>query len=352
METPKILVVDDDESLRNIIAGFLALLNYEIIHACNGVEALEKTREHYPDVILLDVTMPEMDGIEVLKRLKNDEETSIIPVVMVTASDERQIRINAIDLGVDEFLAKPTDVMELRARVTSLLKVKAYNDYMRSYQKELETEVEKQTKDIKFALQKAKDSSYETIYILSRAAEYRDEDTGSHILRVSHYSAVIAEGLGQDKDNVENILYGALMHDVGKIGIPDRILLKPGELTIEEFNIVQGHVCIGSHILEGSASAFIKTGEEIARYHHEKWDGSGYPEGRRGLEIPLSSRIVAIADVFDALTTKRVYKDAFSAEKASVVIEEGRGRHLDPEIVEVFFALFDKVMKIKETYLD
>lgn len=349
---PKILVVDDEEMIRDMINDILAPLGYEIIQACNGLEALEMVDAKSPDIVLLDVTMPKMNGFEVLKRIKESEDTRKIPVVMITALNELQIRIKAIELGVDDFLSKPMDIIELRARVKSLLKVKAYNDHMVSYQKELESEVAKRTKEVQLALEKAKAASYETIYILSRAAEYRDEDTGSHLRRVSNYAAAIARKTSNSEEYIETILYGAPLHDVGKIGIPDSILMKPGKLDPEEFEIMKDHVKIGGLILKGSNSELIKRGEEIALFHHEKWDGSGYPNGLKAGEIPLSGRIVAVADVFDALTTRRPYKESFSLDKAVGIIREGNGSHLDPEIVDIFFDIFDEIVAIKDKYQD
>lgn len=352
MQKPKILVIDDEEMIRDMIDDMLTPLNFEVFQACDGEDGLVKVKEISPDVVLLDVTMPRLDGFAVLKHIKESEETKIIPVVMITALNELQTRIKAIEIGVDDFLSKPMDIMELRARVKSLVKVKAYNDHMRNYQKELEIEVAKRTKEVQLALNKAKDASYETVFILSRAAEYRDEDTGSHILRVSHYAAAIARKIGLDDDEVETILYGAPMHDVGKIGIPDKILMKPGKLEPEELKIMREHVTIGGLILRDSQSEFIKRGEEIALTHHEKWNGKGYPKGIKGEEIPLSGRIIAVADVFDALTTKRPYKEAFPLEKAYAIIKEGHGTDFDPDIVDAFFEIIDEILEIKAKYKD
>ncbi len=352
MEINRILIIDDEEMIRDMINEMLTPLGYEVELACDGEDGLQKVKEFSPDVILLDVTMPKLDGFGVLKNLKENSETKIIPVVMITALNELQSRIRAIEIGVDDFLSKPLDIMELRARVKSLIKVKKYNDYMRNYQKELEAEVEKRTKEVELAYKKAKDASYETVYILSRAAEYRDEDTGMHILRVSHFSEALAKKVGLDENEVEEILYGAPMHDVGKIGIPDNILMKPGKLTPEEFKIMKEHVTIGGQILHGSNSAFIKKGEEIALTHHEKWDGEGYPKGISGTNIPLSGRIIAVTDVFDALTNKRPYKKPFPLEKAFQIIREGIGNHFDPSIVKSFFEIQDEILSIKDKYKD
>ncbi len=349
---PKILVVDDEVRNLRLMEAMLIPLGYEVILAGDGEEALEKVMALPPDVILLDVMMPRMDGFEVARRLKEDEETAIIPIVMVTALREVEDRVKALEVGADDFLSKPVERIELRARVQSLLKVKAYNDHMRDYQKELEAEVAKRTEQLRRAFEQIKAASLDTIYRLSRAAEYKDEDTGAHILRMSNYSAAVARQMGQDKVTVEAILYAAPMHDVGKIGIPDRILLKPGKLDPEEWEMMKQHTVIGGRILEGSDADFIKLAKVIACTHHERWDGSGYPRGLKGVEIPLAGRIVAIADVFDALMSKRPYKEPFSQEKSFTIIKESRGSHFDPDVVDAFFAVQDEILSIKERYKD
>jgi putative two-component system response regulator len=288
----------------------------------------------------------------VSRRLKGDEATAIIPIVMVTALEEVEDRIEALEAGADDFLSKPVDKTELKARVQSLLKVKAYNDHIRNYQKELETEVAKRTNQLRKAYKKIRASSLETIYRLSKAAEYKDKDTGSHILRMSHYSAAVARKMGLKEVNVEAILYASPMHDVGKIGTPDRILLKPGKLNKNEWEIMKQHASNGGQILAGSDAGFIKLADVIALTHHEKWDGSGYPKGLKGLKIPLVARIVAIADVFDALTSKRPYKEPFSLEKSYSIIKECRGNHFDPDVVDAFFAIEDEILSIREKYKD
>jgi putative two-component system response regulator len=244
------------------------------------------------------------------------------------------------------------DKTEIRARVSSLLKVKAYNDHMRHYQKELEAEVAKRTEQLRQAFEKIKESSLDTIYRLSRAAEYKDEETGAHIRRMSHSSAAVARRLGLDDHAVEVILYASPMHDVGKIGIPDHVLLKPGKLSVEEREIMKQHTFIGARILAGSDADFIRLGEVVALTHHEKWDGSGYPRGLQGLEIPQAGRISAIADVFDALTSKRPYKEAFSLEKSLDIIRGGRGSHFDPDVVDAFLAILDEILAIREKHKD
>lgn len=347
---PKILVVDDEERNRRLMEAMLLPLDYQVILARDGEEALAKVREIPPDVILLDIMMPKMDGFEVVRQLKKEAKT--IPVVMVTALREVEDRIKALDAGADDFLTKPVDKTELRARVSSLLKVKAYNDYMRNYQEELEVEVARRTEQLRQALEEVKAASLDTIYRLSRAAEYKDEETGAHIQRMSHYAAAVARRMGLNEETVETILYAAPMHDVGKIGIPDYILLKPGKLEPDEWEIMKQHTIIGAKILEGSKAEFIKLANVIALSHHEKWDGSGYPQGLKGSKIPIAGRITAITDVFDALTSRRPYKEPFSVEKSLSIIKECRGSHFDPEVVDAFFAVKKRVLDIKEEYKD
>lgn len=349
----RILVVDDEDRNLRLMEAMLTPLGYEVILAHDGEEALQKVKEIPPDVVLLDVMMPRMDGFEVARRLKEDEETTIIPIVMVTALREVEDRVKALEVGADDFLSKPVEKTELRARVQSLLKVKAYNDHMRDYQKELEAEVASRIDRLRQALEKIKAASLDTIYRLSRAAEYKDEDTGAHIRRMSHYAAAVARKMGLNESTVETILYAAPMHDIGKIGIPDRILLKPGKLDPDEWEIMRQHTVIGGGILEGSDTGFIQLAEVLALSHHEKWDGSGYPKGLKGSEIPLAGRITAIADVFDALTSKRPYrKEPFSLEKTFAFIKKGRGSHFDPKVVDAFFAIEAEILIIKEQYKD
>lgn len=346
----RILVVDDDERNLRIIEAMLIPQGYDVLLAQNGYEALKIAREQMPDVILLDIMMPQIDGFEVAKQLKADEGTKIIPIVMVTALREVEDRVKALEAGADDFLSKPVEKIELRARVSSLLKVKAYNDYMRDYQKKLEAAVEKRTEQLTKAVQKLRLASLDTVQRLSHAAEYKDEDTGTHIKRMSNYAVAIARKMGLPDKTVETILYASPMHDIGKIGIPDRVLLKPGKLDPDEWEIMKTHTTIGASILHGSDAEFIQLAEVIALTHHEKWDGTGYPKGLKGHKIPIAGHITAIADVFDALVSKRPYKEAFPVEKAFQIIKDSRGTHFNPELVNVFFSIQQEILDIKEHY--
>jgi len=349
---PCIMVVDDEEPIRKLLRVNLSVDGYDVITATDGSSALEILEQHKPDLVILDAMMPKVDGFAVAERLKRGDETRVIPIVMVTALRETGDRVKAWELGIDGFLTKPVEEMELMTMVNSLLKVKDYNDHLRDHQRELEAELAKKTEELQRAFQKTRTASLETIYRLSRAAEYRDEDTGAHIQRVSHYAAATARQIGLDDESVESILYAAPMHDVGKIGIPDRILQKPGKLDPDEWEIMKKHTIIGAQILSGSDADFIELAGVIALTHHEKWDGNGYPKGLKGTNIPLAGRITAIADVFDALTSKRPYKEPFSVEESLGIIEKGRGSHFDPKVVDAFFAIKDEILSIKEKYKD
>ena len=346
----KILIVDDEDKHRRLIEALLAPLGYQTLVATSGEEAIRKSRTESPDLVLLDIRIPGTGGFEIARQLKQDEMTNMIPIVMVTALDEAQDRVKALEAGADDFLSKPVDQAELQARVRSLLLVKAHNDHMRHYQQELQEEVANRTRDLEQALQRIKSASLETLHRLARAAEYKDKDTGGHIQRVAHYAASIGRQMGLEDSMVENVFHAAPMHDVGKIGIPDHILLKPGPLSPDEWEVMKLHTAIGGRILAGSVFEFIRLGETVALSHHEKWDGTGYPRGLWGTEIPLAGRILAVADVFDGLTSRRPYKAALPVNNSLEIMKDGRGKHFDPEVVDAFFAVQDKILRIREEY--
>lgn len=345
--SPVVLIVDDQPQNIELLEAYLIPHDYKILTASNGKEALDTLAAHPVDLILLDVMMPEMDGFEVTRRVRLDDTLQDIPIMLVTALREPEDRVKGIEAGCNDFLSKPVDKNELLARVSSLLKVKAYNDLKNNYEKELVLEVAKKTEELKEALETITKSSLETIHRLSVAAEYKDEDTAAHVKRMSLYCAAIARQMGFDEHSIKTILYASPMHDIGKIGTPDNILLKPDKLDPQEWEIMKQHSLIGANILKGSDAKFIKLGEIIAFTHHEKWDGSGYPNGLKGTEIPIEGRITAVADVFDALLSKRPYKEAFSNEKTLAIMREGRGVHFDPEVLDAFFAIQDKLFAIR-----
>ena len=348
--TGAVLVVDDQDFNLRLLEALLTPLGHKVRFAVDGIDCLEKVREEKPDIILLDIMMPRMDGFETAARLKGNPETKNIPVVMVTSLTEVDERIKALECGANDFLSKPVNELELRARVNSLLEVKAYHDHMQDYQRKLESEVARRTEDLQKAFAAIKSASLETIFRLARAAEFKDDDTGEHIIRIGHFSAAIARHMGLSEHEVETILYAAPMHDVGKIATPDAILRKAGKLDADEWRIMQQHARQGALILEGSDSELLQMAESIALTHHEKWDSSGYPQGLKGTDIPIAGRITAIADVFDALTSKRPYKEPFSLQKSLDIIRESRGSHFDPQVVDAFFSIIDVIQGIKLEY--
>jgi putative two-component system response regulator len=349
---PVILLVDDQLPNIELLEAYLLPLGYEIFRAETGEEALLILADNQIDLVLLDVMMPGMDGFEVTRRIKQDAALRLTPIILVTALRETQDRVKGIEAGCDDFISKPIDKMEVLARVRSLLKIKAYNDLLLNYRKELEAEVTARTGELKLALDRVKTASLDTIYRLSMAAEYKDENTGAHIKRISRYSAAVARRLGLDESMIEAILYASPMHDVGKIGIPDAILLKPAPLDPAEREIMDQHTVIGAKILADSESEFIRMGETIALSHHERWDGSGYPKGLKGLEIPIAARIVATTDAFDALISQRPYQEPVAVEQALDIIREGSGTHFDKEVVDAFLAIQDEILDIRKLFND
>ncbi|AKG53519.1 response regulator [Dehalogenimonas sp. WBC-2] len=344
-DKPVILAVDDRPQNIELLEAFLIPQGYEIIKAANGEEALGKLSTNQVDLILLDVMMPGMDGFEVIRRVRQSTTNCLIPIILITALRETIDRVKGIEAGCDDFISKPFDKMELLARVRSLLKVKAYNDLMNSYQEELESEVRKRTEELNRALERIKAASLDTIFRLSMAAEYKNHDN-IHIKRVSSYCVAIARHMGLNTNIIESILYAAPMLDLGKIGIPDAIMLKPVKLDPLEWEIMKLHTVIGAKILHGSDAEFISLGETMALSHHEKWDGSGYPNRLKGKEIPIAARIAAVADAFDALISKRPYKEPLSFEKSLSIIKEGEGSHFDPDVVDAFFAIQAEILSI------
>jgi putative two-component system response regulator len=345
-----ILIVDDYPQNIKLLEAYLLPCGYELLKAASGEEALAKLVGNQIDLILLDVMMPDIDGFEVTRRIRQDDNNHLLPIILVTALRETEDRVKGIEAGCDDFISKPVDKTELLARIRSLLKIKDYNDLRSNYQKELECEVNKRTGELKHASDRLRAASLDTIFRLSVASEYKDQDTGSHIKRMSRYCAAVARRMGLDENTVTAILHAAPMHDIGKIGIPDKILAKPGKLDLVEQEIMKLHTVIGAKILSGSDEEFIKLGGVIALSHHEKWDGSGYPNGLKGTAIPISGRIAAIADVFDALTSRRPYKEPFSLEKSLVIIKSWRGSYFDPEVVDTFIAILDEILAIKKEY--
>lgn len=355
-KSKRILIVDDDRQNCDLLEAMLKMFGHESEIAMDGFEALGKLSLDI-DLVLLDVMMPGMDGFEVARQIRCNPQYGDLPIIIVTALGSKEDRLRAVEAGANDFISKPIDKIELRARTASLLKMKEHQDAIKHYQNELEDRVEKRTSELRQSLLdniRAHRETYQayldTIRRLAIAAEYKDEDTADHIKRMSSYSTLLAQCLHLPPGEVELICNASPMHDVGKIGIPDHILLKPGGFDPEEWVVMKQHTVIGGYILQNSSSKLLQAGEVIALSHHEKWDGSGYPKGLAGENIPLWGRICAVADVFDALTSKRPYKEAFSNEKSLEIMKEKRGTHFEPKLVDLFMGNLSDVFEIQEKY--
>lgn len=333
-----ILVVDDTPGNIQILNGVLRS-HYRVKAAPNGEKAIKIAQSNtQPDIILLDIMMPDMDGYEVCRKLKANPGTEKIPIIFVTALTEAEDEKKGLDLGAVDYITKPINPAIVLARVRTHL---ALYDQTR----ELEHKVQERTAELN-------STRLEIIRRLGRAAEYKDNETGLHVIRMSHYSRLIATHINANEEWVECLFNAAPMHDIGKIGIPDANLLKPGELDDREWAVMRKHPEFGGEIIGDNDSELMKMAKEIAINHHEKWDGSGYPKGLQGEDIPLTARIIAIADVFDALTTERPYKKAWSVERAVTFIDDNCGSHFDPDLVIAFQKALPEILTIKDQYAE
>jgi two-component system response regulator RpfG len=342
-----VMVVDDQSTGRAILEQVVRGLDERVVVEgfARPVDAVVWATRHVSDLVLVDYMMPEMDGIEFVKRLRALPGYEHVPIVMITVHDDRKVRYAALDAGITDFLTKPIDARECLARCRNLLTLRRQHVVLEDRRRLLEHMVEDATREVR-------EREKETLLRLARAGEFRDEETGYHLIRMSRYSRLIATAIGLEHDDAETVELAAPLHDIGKIGIPDHILLKADKLDSAEWEVMRRHPVIGHEILKGSASKYVRMGALIALGHHEKYDGSGYPNGLVGDHIPLCARIVAVADVYDALTSVRPYKNAWSSEQAFEYVTSQAGRHFDPHMVEAFSGMKKQVLQVQHEWRD
>jgi putative two-component system response regulator len=342
----KILIVDDLIDNVLLLEGILIEAGYIFIQSITDPrETVRVYQEFKPDIVLLDLNMPHMSGMEVLKQLHEIEQETYPSVMILTAQTDHQSKLNALEAGAQDFISKPFDLMEITLRIKKMLEIKVLNKQLQAHNQSLEELVDLRTKELQ-------ETRMEAIHRLGRAAEYRDNETGMHVIRMSRYAARLAHEIGLSKEECDIILQASPMHDLGKIGIPDSVLLKPAGLDKDEWKVMQSHSEIGAKILSRGKNKLTKKARIIAQYHHEKWDGTGYPNGISGTKIPLDARIVAIADCFDALTSSRPYKKAWSVEDTMNEMDNSSGTQFDPALMGSFQKILPDILKIKENIPD
>lgn len=341
-----IALIDDTQINLTLLWHLVKRLElYEPVSFLNPIEGLDWCLANDPELIIVDYMMPELNGIEFIKKIRLDTSKKDTPILMVTANDNNNVRYEALESGATDFLNKPIDKTEFMIRVRNMLNLRSSQRKLSDKAAWLAEEVNKATREIR-------NREQEIIFRLSKAAEYRDPETGGHIKRMAHYSKHIATQMGLETAIQNLILEAAPMHDIGKVGIPDAILLKPGKLDEAEFELMKEHPKIGYDILSGSSSKLMQLGAIIALTHHEKYNGSGYPNSLKGDKTPIYGQIIAVADVFDALTSERPYKRPWSIESSVQFLKDGSGQHFKPECVDAFLKDWDNVLAIKERFVD
>ena len=336
----KILIVDDEPTSIRLLKKILTEAGYTNLISTREAQKVQKLyQEIRPDLLVLDLHMPHMEGFKIMDQLREIEKDDYLPILVISQERNRVIQFSALEAGAKDFLVKPYDSIEVILRIRNFLEVRMLHKQIREQNKLLEQRVRERTEELY-------QTHIDVIQRLSRAVEYRDSQTGTHTMRLAQYTYSLALALGMSPEECEVISTASSLHDVGKIGIPDSILRKPGKLTAEEWEIMKTHTTIGSELLSGSNSKFLKLGQDIALTHHEKWDGSGYPKGLKKDKIPLSGRICGLCDVFDALTSKRPYKDPWPVDEALEEIKKGKGTHFDPKLVDCFFQILPQIRRI------
>lgn len=364
----RIAIIDDEELNVRVVRKHLADAGYSnFLPITDSTQAIASIRADRPDLILLDIMMPEVSGLDILHLLSLEDRLRQIPVLILSASTEVELKRVCLELGVTDFLAKPVDPYELLPRVRNVLLSKHDRDQLAQHAEQLEEQVRQRTAELAA-------SREEVVHCLARAAEYRDDDTGRHVVRVGKYVGVIAREMGFNESRVEVLELAAQLHDIGKIGVPDAVLRKPGKfepdelerirrhcamgkdiispLTSSDWKMLKSHANLGANLLNVASSPLLMLAARIAQTHHERWDGTGYPLGLQGEDIPIEGRMTAVADVFDALSTKRPYKPAFPREKCFAILNEGRGTHFDPTVLDAFFRRSAEIIEVQMDYMD
>ncbi len=340
----QILIVDDNAADIRLLESMLENNGFKsVLSTTNPSEAADLYRKSHPDLVLLAVDMPGLDGLRVMELLRKAERRSYLPVIAITPPRNEEVRAKALERGAKDFISRPFDKTETLTRIRNILELRFLHQKLQGYGSKLERRVRARTNELH-------ETRLEIIRRLGLAAEYKDNETGLHIIRISKMCQTLAKAAGMSDREVETLLNASPMHDIGKIGIPDRILLKPGRLDPHEREIMKTHTTIGARMLGDHPSLLLRIAKEVAHCHHERWDGTGYPDGLRGEDIPLSGRICAIADVFDALTSNRPYKKAWSLEDAVAEINRGKASQFDPGLVDLFNDALDEFIAIKEEY--
>ena len=343
----KVLIVDDESTGRTILGKIIqqAEEDVSVDSFDNPLEALQWLDHNHPDLIITDYRMPDINGVELIKQIRAKPACQDIPIMMITVVSEKSVRYEALEAGATAFLTRPIDQIECRTSCRNLLK-------LHEQQSIIQDRADWLARQVEVATQQIVSREHETLLRLAKAGEYRDEITGNHVVRMAKYSRKIAEALGLSEKECDEIEYAAPMHDIGKIGVQDKILLKPGKFEQQEWLAMQQHTIIGHSILSNSQSRYIQTGSIIALNHHERFDGSGYPNGLSGKDIPLVARIVAVADVYDALVSTRPYKRAWEAKDAQDYLHKHAGTQFDPICVEAFFERLENITNIQKTFSD
>ncbi|WP_315851403.1 HD domain-containing phosphohydrolase [Rhodopirellula sp. MGV] len=361
------MIVDDESTNVEVAKRLLSIAGHDdFVTTTDSTRAINLLHTAEPDVVLLDINMPHVDGISILSQIRSVPKFRQLPVLILTANSHSEIKLRCLELGATDFLLKPIDPMELAPRVRNALQSKQYRDTLVKYTQNLENIVRKRTKQLE-------DTRRDAIHCLARAAELRDNDTGNHVIRVGRYAGIVARQLELSEDFISDLELAAQLHDVGKIAIPDSILLKPGKLEPEEYEVIQQHVRHGRQIIQpyvgreaDTMRGHVRAGAEIlsddnslmrlaasiAQTHHEKFDGTGYPIGLAGEDIPIEGRITAVADVYDALSSERPYKKAMPREKCFRIMEDGRGSHFDPVVLDAFFRGASEIVRVQVEFAD